>query len=63
MSSRIHFLGDDPQQAVDRARSLADDLARIASGDGPTPDDLAAAPILDCSAAPSSGIRGSASVR
>jgi hypothetical protein len=48
MSQRTHFLCGDPQQAIDRARALADDLARIAAGDGPTADDLAAAPILDC---------------
>jgi hypothetical protein len=43
----IVFPGDDPATILAKARSLADDLARILSGDGPAADDLAGAPLLD----------------
>ena len=45
--SRIHFIGDDPARALAKSRALADDLARLAAGNGPTPADFADAPILD----------------
>ena len=42
----ILYPGDDPYRALLTARSLADDLQRIADG-GPSPADLRRAPLLD----------------
>lgn len=43
----IHFIGDHRDRMLVKSRALADDLARIAAGDGPTPADLTDAPLLD----------------
>jgi hypothetical protein len=37
----------DPRCFIAQARALADDLARIVAGDGPTDADLADAPLID----------------
>ncbi len=43
----IIFIGGNAVSTLDKARRLADDLARIAADGSPSADDLAAAPILD----------------
>ena len=47
MSVLFPTAGGTPDDLVDAARRLADDLARLAARAGPAPSVLAAAPILD----------------
>lgn len=43
----IHFIADHRDRMLVKSRALANDLACIAAGDGPTPADLADAPLHD----------------
>ncbi len=47
MTFRLPTFAGDPVDLVLKARKLAVDIERIASGDGPTSAELASAPIID----------------
>jgi hypothetical protein len=42
----ICFIGGDAAHSLAKARQLAEDLAQLAKNGGPTPEQLAAAPLL-----------------